>query len=80
MPVAELDLDRAVHDAADALTVAGIRAARLQRRLDQLADNRAILAAELETIRRAIDRGCVALWAIIDATGGNRGSGGAGAG
>jgi hypothetical protein len=75
MPVAEPDLDRAVHAAADALTVAGIRAARLQRRLDRVADNRAVLAAELETIRRAIDRLRADLRAIIAATGGTRGTG-----
>jgi hypothetical protein len=56
MPVAEPDLDRTVHDAATALTVARGRTDLLRRRLADLAGDRERFAADLETIRTALDR------------------------
>jgi len=68
-----------LHDMADALTVARVRAERLQRRLDAVAENRAVLAAELGAIRTALDRLRIDLRAIIAATGNGRGRNGDGA-
>jgi len=83
MPVAEPDLNRTVHDAATALTVARVRTQLLQRRLDALAGDRDALAATLAPIRAALDRLRDDLRVIAEACEqpiGNRGSGGAGAG
>jgi hypothetical protein len=56
MPVAEPDLDRTVHDAATALTVARGRTDLLRRRLADLAGDRERFAAGLDQVRAALDR------------------------
>jgi len=60
------DLARAVHDAANALTVARGRTQLLQRRLDAVAGDRVALAATLTSIRAALDRVCADLRVIAE--------------
>ena len=81
MPAAAPDLDRTVFDAANALTVAGVRTDLLRRRLDDLAGDVAAIDAELTGIRGALDRVRNDLRVIVEACEqpiGNRGKAGVG--
>ena len=66
------DLDRAVHHAVDAFTVARLRRQLLLRRHDGLGNGYASVAAELEASRATLDRLRGDLRRITDATGGKR--------
>jgi hypothetical protein len=73
-------IDRTLHDAAQALTVARVRTELARRRLDALAGDGAAISAHLDAVRAALDRIGDELRALRDAADDSGDTAGSGAG